>query len=149
MTIQDEIDRQIKQAIDQEHVKTEAERARADAAEARAEAEESRAEAAEKENARLKAMLAKQSWSREESRAHRIIEGENQMNCPNCNQEMRKGFLFATKDGAFSFANEVPSMVRNAKTVDGFVEITPVRPNHRVRIEAFCCESCRLVQFRY
>ena len=71
------------------------------------------------------------------------------MNCPICDQEMRKGYLFTTKDGAFSFADEVPSMLHNAKTAEGFVEITPVKPNHRVSIEAYCCEACRLVQFRY
>ncbi|MDO4851117.1 MAG: PF20097 family protein [Actinomycetota bacterium] len=71
------------------------------------------------------------------------------MNCPECGNEMRQGFLFATKDGAFSFADEVPSMLKNAKHAAGFVEITPVKPNHRTRIEAYCCEDCRLVQFHY
>ena len=37
------------------------------------------------------------------------------MNCPKCGEEMKKGFLFATKDGAFSFANEVPGMMKNAR----------------------------------
>lgn len=71
------------------------------------------------------------------------------MNCPKCDQEMRKGYLFTTKDGAFSFADEVPGMLHNAKTAKGFVEITPLAPNKRVRIEAYCCENCRLVQFEY
>lgn len=71
------------------------------------------------------------------------------MNCPICGQEMKKGYLFTTKDGAFSFANEVPGMLQNAKTAEGFIEITPVKPNHRVHVEAYCCENCRLVQFRY
>ncbi len=71
------------------------------------------------------------------------------MNCPKCNKEMRKGFLFTSKDGAFSFADEVPGMLRNAKTAEGFIEITPLKANHRVHIEAYCCESCRLVQFQY
>ena len=71
------------------------------------------------------------------------------MECPKCGNEMRKGFLFATKDGAFSFADEVPSMLRNAKHAEGFVEITPVKPNHRTSVEASCCTQCRLVQFEY
>ena len=71
------------------------------------------------------------------------------MNCPLCGKEMREGYLFATKDGAFSFANEVPGMTKNAKNSDGFVEITPTKLHHRVNIEAYCCETCRLVQFRY
>ena len=29
------------------------------------------------------------------------------MMCPKCGKEMRKGYLFSSKDGAFSFANEV------------------------------------------
>ena len=77
------------------------------------------------------------------------VKKEASMNCPICNQEMRKGFLFTSKDGAFSFANEVPGVFHNAKYSDGFVEITPLKPNHRTRIEAYCCEACRLVQFHY
>ena len=30
------------------------------------------------------------------------------MKCPKCGKEMRTGYLFTSKDGAFSFANEVP-----------------------------------------
>ena len=37
---------------------------------------------------------------------------------------MRKGYLFSSKDGAFSFANEVPGVFENAKNAEGFVEIT-------------------------
>ena len=71
------------------------------------------------------------------------------MNCPICGQEMKKGYLFTTKDGAFSFANEVPSVLKDAKSAEGFIEITPLEMNHRVSVEAYCCENCRLVQFRY
>lgn len=28
------------------------------------------------------------------------------MKCSNCGKEMRKGYLFSSKDGAFSFAND-------------------------------------------
>ena len=38
------------------------------------------------------------------------------MNCPKCGQEMRQGFLFSTKDWAFSFADEVPSVLGNGRT---------------------------------
>lgn len=71
------------------------------------------------------------------------------MNCPKCGKEMREGFLFTTKDGALSFADEVPGMLKNAKHAEGFVQITPVEAGHRVKIEAYCCEDCRLVQFQY
>ena len=38
------------------------------------------------------------------------------MMCPECGKEMRNGYLFSSKDGAFSFANEVPNALENAKT---------------------------------
>ena len=34
---------------------------------------------------------------------------------------MRDGYLFSSKDGAFSFANEVPGVFANAKNAEGFV----------------------------
>lgn len=37
------------------------------------------------------------------------------MKCPECGKEMREGYLFCSKDGAFSFANEVPGVFENAK----------------------------------
>ena len=63
------------------------------------------------------------------------------MKCSICEKEMRKGYLFSSKDGAFSFANEVPGVFENAKNADGFVEITKLKPSHRTRIEAECCEE--------
>lgn len=38
------------------------------------------------------------------------------MNCPKCGKAMREGYLFTSKDGAFSFANTVPGVFENAKT---------------------------------
>lgn len=43
-------------------------------------------------------------------------EKESIMKCPNCGKEMRDGYLFCSKDGAFSFANEVPGVFENAVT---------------------------------
>lgn len=54
-----------------------------------------------------------------------------------------------SKDGAFSFANTVPGVFENAKNADGFVEITPLKPSHRVRIHANICEDCRTIVFDY
>lgn len=71
------------------------------------------------------------------------------MKCPNCGEEMRKGFFFCSKDGAFSFANEVPGVFKNARNADGFVEITSLKASHRTRIEAFICERCRKVILDY
>ena len=50
------------------------------------------------------------------------------MMCPKCGKEMRKGYLFGSKDGAFSFADEVPDSFENAKNADGFVK--PVSYTH-------------------
>ena len=52
------------------------------------------------------------------------------MKCSNCGKEMRKGYLFSSKDGAFSFANVVRGVVENAKDADGFVELTKLEPSH-------------------
>ena len=49
------------------------------------------------------------------------------MKCSKCGKEMRKGYLFCSKDGAFSFANEVPGVFQNAN----------------------CCEECRIITIEY
>lgn len=41
------------------------------------------------------------------------------MKCPKCEKEMRTGYLFGSKDGAFSFAKEVPGVFENAKSICG------------------------------
>ena len=71
------------------------------------------------------------------------------MKCPKCGNEMRTGYLFGSKDGAFSFADEVPGVFENAKKAQGFVEITPLRASHRIKIAANYCEACRMVIFQY
>ena len=67
------------------------------------------------------------------------------MNCPKCGKAMREGYLFTSKDGAFSFANTVPGVYENAKNVDGFVVFTrdpvPVFPDAEI------CQECGLVVF--
>lgn len=74
---------------------------------------------------------------------------ESRMVCTKCGKEMRKGYLFSSKDGAFSFANEVPGVFENAKNAEGFVEITKLKPSHRTRVEANCCEECRMIVINY
>ena len=81
------------------------------------------------------------------------------MKCPKCGAEMKTGYLFGSKDGAISFANEVPGAFENAnevpgafenaKGVDGFVEIKPLKVGGRTSTEANCCLGCRMVAFRY
>lgn len=71
------------------------------------------------------------------------------MKCPKCGREMREGYLFCSKDGAFSFASEVPGVFENAKNADGFVKITELKPSHRTRIKAMICEEFRTVLFQY
>lgn len=71
------------------------------------------------------------------------------MKCPKCGEGMRDGFLFCSKDGAFSFANEVPGVFEHAKNADGFVKITECKPSHRTRVKASICEACRIVLFQY
>ena len=71
------------------------------------------------------------------------------MMCPKYGKEMRKGYLFGSKDGAFSFANEVPDSFENAKNADGFVKLTELKVGGRTSVEACCCEACRLVAISY
>ena len=62
---------------------------------------------------------------------------------------MRDGYLFSSKDGAFSFANEVPGVFANAKKAEGFVKITDLKPSHRTSVAASICEDCRTVVINY
>lgn len=71
------------------------------------------------------------------------------MICPKCGKQMRKGYLFASKDGAFSFGDEVPGVFEKGSRVKGFVEITPLQPGHRTHVTAECCEECRMIVFQY
>lgn len=57
-------------------------------------------------------------------------EKESIMKCPNCGKEMRDGYLFCSKDGAFSFANEVPGVFENAKKCGWICE------DYRVKAES-------------
>ncbi|WP_455192736.1 PF20097 family protein [Gemmiger sp.] len=69
--------------------------------------------------------------------------------CPKCGKGMRKGYLFSSKDGAFSFANEVPSVLENAKNANGFVKLTELKVGGRTSVEACCCDVCRTITIQY
>lgn len=84
-------------------------------------------------------------WKSDRQNANEVIE----MKCPQCGKEMKEGYLFTSKDGAFSFADEVPGMFTNASKAPGFVEITPLKASHRVNMKAALCEACRVGLFRY
>ena len=76
-------------------------------------------------------------------------EEKRRVLCPKCGKEMRNGYLFSSKDGAFSFANEVPGSFRNAKNSDGFVKITGPKIGGRTTVKACCCDMCRIVILQY
>ena len=71
------------------------------------------------------------------------------MMCPKCGKEMKQGYLFASKDGAFSFAEKVPGVFENARSAEGFVQITQLKAGHRTNVAACCCENCRMVVLEY
>ena len=77
------------------------------------------------------------------------VEEKHRVLCPKCGKEMRKGYLFSSKDGAFSFANEVPSALENAKNADGFVKLTELKVGGRTKVEACCCDMCRTIIISY
>ena len=62
---------------------------------------------------------------------------------------MRKGYLFGSKDGAFSFADEAPGSFENAKNADGFVKLTELKVGGRTSVEACCCDACRTITIQY
>ena len=71
------------------------------------------------------------------------------MLCPKCGKEMRTGYLFSSKDGAFSFANQVPGALENAKNTDGFVKLTALKVGGRTSVKACCCDACRTITIQY
>ena len=63
--------------------------------------------------------------------------------------ELKKGWLFSSKDGAFSFANEVPGVLENAKKAEGFVKLTGLKVGGRTSVEACRCDVCRMILISY
>ena len=71
------------------------------------------------------------------------------MLCPKCGKEMRTGYLFSSKDGAFSFAYEVPGALENAGRAEGFVKLTGLKIGGRASVKACCCDACRTITISY
>lgn len=71
------------------------------------------------------------------------------MKCSCCGNEMREGYLFTTKDGAFSFAREVPGVFTNAQKADGFVKITSLEIGKRTALSGYICEECHRILIEY
>lgn len=71
------------------------------------------------------------------------------MKCPYCGAEMKEGYLFGSKDGAFSFAKEVPGVFTNAQKAEEFIQITPLKAARRTNVKASVCESCKKIIAEY
>lgn len=71
------------------------------------------------------------------------------MICPKCGKEMKNGYLFSSKDGAFSFAKDVPGVLENAKNSEGFIRLTGLKAGGRMNIPACCCDACRTIIISY
>mgnify|MGYP003293863258 CR=1 FL=1 len=65
--------------------------------------------------------------------------------CPKCGSALEKGYLFSTKDGAFSFADEVPKALENARHAPGFIEITSSKVGGRASVAAEACRECGIL----
>ena len=50
---------------------------------------------------------------------------------------MKHGYLFASKGGALSFADEVSGVFENARNAVGFVQIKELKPGQRTSVAAF------------
>lgn len=71
------------------------------------------------------------------------------MKCPYCSAEMTEGYLFSSKDGALSFAKEIPGVFKSAKKAEGFIEITKLKASHRTNIKAHACQNCKKIIIEY
>ena len=71
------------------------------------------------------------------------------MKCPECGKEMRNGYLFCSKDGAFSFANEVPGVFMDAKKLTDLLKLPKLNRVTRTNIAASICENCKTVILKY
>ncbi|WP_296010402.1 PF20097 family protein [uncultured Adlercreutzia sp.] len=69
--------------------------------------------------------------------------------CYQCGNELEPGYLFSTKDGALSFADEVPSSFENARHAPGFVELTAPKIGGRTTLAADICRKCRRIVIDY
>ena len=69
--------------------------------------------------------------------------------CHKCVQELEQGYIFSTKDGALSFADEVPSSFENARHAPGFVELTTPKVGGRTALPADICRECRQIVIAY
>ncbi len=69
--------------------------------------------------------------------------------CHKCGQELEPGYIFSTKDGALSFADEVPSSFENARHAPGFVELTAPKIGGRTTLAADICRKCRRIVIDY
>lgn len=71
------------------------------------------------------------------------------MKCQTCGCELEEGYLFSTKDGAFSFAYEVPSSFVNAKDAPGFAEVAKPKVGGRTNVPATLCRECKTLVVSY
>ena len=71
------------------------------------------------------------------------------MVCPKCGKDMRRGYLFSSKDGAFRFADKVTGVLENAKNTEGFVKLTGSQVGSRTSVEACLCGACRMLILLY
>ncbi len=71
------------------------------------------------------------------------------MVCPKCAKDMRRGYLFSSKDDAFSFADKVPGALENAKNTEGFEKLTGLKVGSRTSVEACLCDACRMLIVPY
>ncbi len=69
--------------------------------------------------------------------------------CSQCGCELESGYIFSTKDGALSFADEVPSSFENARHAPGFVELTAPKVGGRTALAAGICRECRQIVIAY
>ena len=69
--------------------------------------------------------------------------------CKTCGEPLEQGFVFCTKDGALSFADELPSALKNARHAPGFIELSSPQVGGRAAVAATICRACRKITIDY
>lgn len=62
---------------------------------------------------------------------------------------MKEGYLFSTKDGAFSFGGSVPSAFESAKKARGYIKIIEAKIGGRTSVKAYCCNFCKTILLHF
>ena len=68
---------------------------------------------------------------------------------PKYGKDMRRGYLFSSKDGAFSFADKVPGVLEKCQKYRRLCKAHRLKVGSRTSVEACLCGACRMLILPY